>query len=130
MNAPRYMQCFNRKFLAEMAPGLAALGLVVVAMGFVPKGTPGRLVLSGVAGVAIAYTVLVTVASIRRLDELQQRIHLISIAASFAVTGMIVNSGALFAKAGLPVPPLGPWLWFVMVGVWAGGLFVVGRRYR
>lgn len=130
MNSPRYLKCFDRRYLLEVGPGLLAMILAVVGMLIFPKGTPQRPFLAGFAGVAIAYMVLVTVASIRRLDELQQRIHLISIAASFAVTGVLVNSVPLFTKAGFPLPELGPWLWFVMVGVWAGGLFFVGRRYR
>jgi hypothetical protein len=130
MKAPRYLGCYDRRFLREVIPGLVVIALTFAGMMILEKGAPGRNILVGVGGVAVAYTVLVCVASIRRLDELQQRIHLIAIAASFAVTGMIVNSFQIFAKAGLPVPTLGPWLWMVMVAIWAGGLFVVGRRYK
>lgn len=130
MNAPKYLQCFNRQAALELLPGLIVLALTTFGALVFPKGTQMRALLSGVGGVAICYVVLVSVASIRRLDELQQRIHFIAITAAFTVTGMIVTSWELFAKAGIPVPEPGLWLWFVMVGVWMLGLVVVGRRYQ
>ena len=130
MKSPRSLGCYDRQYAREVWAGLAALALAVAGMLLFPKGSPERPYIAGFAGLAVAYCVLVTVASIRRLDELQQRIHLISIAASFTVTGMLVNALPLFAKAGLPVPPIGAWLWLIMVAVWAAGLFVLGRRYR
>lgn len=130
MKMRELLGCFDRRALIEMSPAFVVFAAVVVGVQFFERGTPGRAVLSLLTAIAAAYVVLVAIASIRRLDELQQRIHLISMAAGFTVVGMLAVSAEILAKVGAPLPPLGVWLWFVMAGVWALGLFVVGRRYK
>jgi hypothetical protein len=130
MRIGQLLGCFDRRALFELIPAGVVFAAVLVGMRFFERGTPGRAVLIVLTAAAVAYVVLVAIASIRRLDELQQRIHLVSMAAGFTVVGMLAVSAELLEKAGIALPSLGVSLWFVMTGVWAIGLFVVGRRYK
>lgn len=122
-------KCFDRRYLVEIAPALFALALVVVLKRTLPRTPRIELAMHGLLAVTMGYTVIVTVAAIRRLDELQRRIQLVAIAVSFAATGVLVTSLEFLTRLGLPKPE-GPELWIFMTLVWVGAALVLGRRYR
>lgn len=68
-------------------------------------------------------------AAIRRLDELQQRLHLIAIAISFAATGALVAMNKFLLLA-FGWSPSGLELWMVMMLVWGVGIAALTHRYR
>ena len=123
------LKCFDPKFLGQTL-GVAAL---VLALTFVGRGlersSPLRLALGGAQGVLMAYVIFITVGAIRRLDELQLRIHHEAIAISFAATAAIVTAWRFVERAGAPGFDYGM-LWPLMVFFWAIGLAIRHGRYR
>ena len=81
-------------------------------------------------GLVMAALIAYTVITIRKLDELGQRIQLVAIAASFAVTGGISTLYAFLVKAGMPSLEWAIWLWPFMSLVWGVSVLVINRRYR
>ncbi len=71
-----------------------------------------------------------TLLAVRRLDELQQRIHLIAIALSFGLTAVVVTGVEFVSRAGVTIPPAGLWIWGLMAVTWGIGVAVLARRYR
>ena len=127
---PNPFGCFNRRYGIELIPAIAAIVAALAIAWSVPRTPTTRLLTVGLGSGALAWAVVVTVAAIRRLDELQQRIHLIAIAVSFAATGALVAMSLFFRVANLGwVPSGGELLGFMMI-IWTVGLVVLNRRYR
>lgn len=110
--------------------GVAA---VIVATSFgargLPKGSPPRIALAVVQSLATAVSIVVPLLGIRRLDELQQRIHLVALAIAFAGTGIVIMTFAWLEEAGLPRVDWGIVTWPMMVGLWVAGFLFASRRY-
>ena len=123
-------RCFDRRFLLETI--LVALAIVAVAFAVKsqPKGTPLRIAAAILESLAFGWIVARSVLSVRRLDELQQRIHLVAIAISFATTGVVIVALDFFDKAGTAWRPGGAESWIGMVAVWWISVVVLKRRYR
>jgi len=77
----------------------------------------------------MAYAIVISVAAIRRLDELEQRIQLIAIAVSFTLTGILVTTADILEQDGFPRIG-GSWLWMIMAAIWFVGALLLRRRYR
>jgi hypothetical protein len=122
--------CYDRRYLVELIPAIAALLLAVGIAVWVPRTPAMRLWLAGLTSTVVAYTAVVTVAAIRRLDELQQRIQLIGVAVSFAVTGVVLAMTPFLERAGVRSIPTGMGLWCLMFIVWAIAVVVLSLRYR
>lgn len=122
--------CWNPRFLG------AALGaaLVIVAAAFVgkrfPLGSPMRISLALVEAAATAFVILMPWWTLRRLDELQQRVQLEALAAAFCLTGVVGAGYGFLESAGLPHVDWGLWLWPLMAFVWGGAQVIAMRRYR
>jgi hypothetical protein len=127
---PNPFGCFDRRFAVELIPALAAMVAALAIAGLLPRSEPTRLLMAGLSSGALAWTIIVAVAAIRRLDELQQRIHLIAIAVSFAATGALLAMTLFFKVAGVGWFPSGLVLSEFMLAVWAGGVVVLEHRYR
>lgn len=123
-------RCFDRRFLLETL--LVAIGIVAIAFAAKsqPTGSPAKIAAAALESLAFGWVVARSVLSIRRLDELQQRIHLAAIAVSFAATGAVLVAIGFFDKAGLTWRPWGAELWIGMVAVWWIAVVVLNRRYR
>lgn len=123
-------RCFDAKFLLESI----VVALVIVAIAFaakpLPKGSAMKIAAAVLESLCFGWIVARSVLSVRRLDELQQRIHLAAIAVSFAATGAVLVAIDLFAKAGLVWHPEGALFWVGMVLVWWIAVVVLNRRYR
>lgn len=124
------MACFDRRYLRELGPAFA---LAAIAMGILflfPRSPGRRLVALGVSTALLVWVLLVTVAALRRLDELEQRLHLLAIAASFTATGVLLAVLPLAQALGLAWQPPSLFWWMFMLLFWAASLAVLNRRYR
>lgn len=123
-------RCYDRRFLFESL--LFALAIVGIAFASkrVAPGSPLRLVAAVLESAAFAWIAARSVLSIRRLDELQQRIHLVAIAVSFTAAGVVMVALEFFEGAGLAWRPWGAEMWAGMVVVWMVTVVVLNRRYR
>jgi hypothetical protein len=130
MNTRRLFRCFDARFLLTvLAAGAAIIAFALLAKQH-PRGSTARIALSLCMSASFVFATGVTAASIRRLDELEQRIHLIAIAVAFALTGIVTTTAAFLEKAGGPrLAPDDGW-WPLMVLMWVAGVIVLSRRYR
>jgi hypothetical protein len=130
VNPKNAFRCFDGRYVIEsLIVAVVFIGLAFIGKRF-PDGTAPRIAIAVAEIVLFGYLVLGTLLRIRRLDELHQRIHLIAIAASFGLASLIVIAAEFLSSAGVPVPPVGVWLWFVMTFAWGIGVLIVSRRYR
>ena len=121
--------CFDRDFLVRLAMALVlVMGFAFAARGFV-RGSAARIALVAIEGLVLAYVVIISVRSIRRLDEMHQRIHLEAIAVAFALTGGLTTLCALVEKAGAPIAGWELWVWPGMAVMWGIGVVIGARRY-
>lgn len=122
--------CFDRRY-AVVALGVGAAVIVIaLLMKRSAPGSPARLAFGAIEAGLIAGLALYTVAAIRKLDELAQRIQLEAIAIAFALSAAIFSGYGMLAQVGLPAIDFGLWAWPVMALLWALAAFVVQRRYR
>lgn len=126
----RLFGCYDARFLRDLLPGVLMIVAAAVLAFVLPKSPETRLLKLGLVSVGTAWTVVMVVAALRRLDELQQRIHLIAIAISFAVTGVVVVMTKFLNLAGFTAVPTGMWLWVFMCMTWVVAAFVLNRRYQ
>ena len=71
---------------------------------------------------------------LRSLDELERMIHLEAMVTQFGLTGILVMSYGMLARAGA-VPNLMattafPFLWLAQFGFWSVGVALVRRKYQ
>lgn len=130
MQSRLLFRCFDLRFLLGV---LGAAGLILVAAA-VGRGLPplstGRLATAAVQGLAVGWIVLATARALRRLDELQLRIHLEAIALACAATVVLGTAWGFLEQAGLPRLEYGTWLWPAMTVLWAVAIAARARRYR
>ncbi|HYM81359.1 MAG TPA: hypothetical protein VEY91_08095 [Candidatus Limnocylindria bacterium] len=123
-------RCFDRRYLQWVVGGaVLVIALALVGKGL-ERGSPLRLIVGAAQAGLVAWLVVYTVAAIRKLDELKQRIHLEAIAAAFAISGAAFSAYEMLENAGLPAVDWGEWGWPVMVLLWGIGISVASRRYR
>ena len=127
---PNLMGCFDRRYLGRIIAAMAAaLALAIVAKQF-DRGSPMRIAIIGGECAVLGYVISITVLSIRKLDELSQRIHLVAMAISFTVTAVLATALGLLGKAGLQLGDWYLWVWPFMALMWAAAAFVIRRRYE
>jgi hypothetical protein len=129
MPESKLFKCYNPRFI--LMAMLAALLVVAAAFferGF-GRGSAPRLALAVVQALAMGGVIIASIVVIRRLDELQQRIHYEALALAFAATGTLISAWGFLEGAGFPAVSWGLWGWPLMVGLWAIGLLIVRRRY-
>ncbi len=130
MTDQKLFKCFDARFLgAAVVAALVIIGAALIEVRF-ERGSATRVAMALVQSAAIGYVIVRTVAAIRRLDELQYRIHLEAMAGAFAATGVLISAWGFLEHAGLPGLQWGMWGWPIMVLLWGGGLVGLGRRYR
>lgn len=126
------LACFDRGFLVRMLGGallLVALSVLTRVLGL-ERGSAARVAVGAAQWLLMGWLIWITVAAIRRLDEMQYRIQLEAIAFAFAVSAIVMTGWGFMSRAGLPVVHWGPDTWLLMVVCWALGLWLARRRYR
>lgn len=130
MTDRKLFKCFDLRFLLMvLAAAVVVIAAALVGARF-ERGSVARMVVAIVQGVSMSYAIVATVMAVRRLDELQYRIHLEAMTAAFAATAVLLTTWGFLEKAGVPAPRWGLWAWPVMVALWGCGLLVLRRRYR
>jgi hypothetical protein len=109
--------------------GAVVMGTALYARSF-DRGTTARVALAVVQGFATGAVIIGSVLRLRRLDEMQQRVHLEALAIAFTGTGVLGTAYGFLVSAGLPDIEWGTLVWPVMAALWAIGLLVANRRYR
>jgi hypothetical protein len=121
---------WNRRFLLfSLAAGVIVIAAAWYGKQF-PLRSPVRIAMALVQGAATGAIIIGSARSIRRLDELQQRIQLHALAIAFAGTGLLATAYGFLVNAGLPDIDWGEIVWPAMVGLWVIGLIIANRRYR
>ena len=121
---------WNQRFLLISL----GIGVVVIAAAWAgrqfPLRSPMRIAMALVQGAATAVIIIGSARSIRRLDEMQQRVHLEAFAFAFAGAGLLATAYGFLVNAGLPDIDWGGIVWPAMVGLWVIGLIIANRRFR
>lgn len=126
------LACYDRRFLLRVlgaSLGLVALALLGRWLGL-EKGSAPRIALAAAQVALMAWVISITVGAIRRLDEMQYRIHLEAIAFAFAASAIVMTGWGFMTRAGLPALTWGAENWLLMVLFWALGVWWMRRRYR
>ncbi len=122
--------CYSPWFYALVAVSIT----IVVAGAFVghalPPRSAARIAVALVQGGSIGAIIVSVFHSIRRLDELEQRIQYESVALAFAATAIVVTMYGFLEVAGLPAVSWGLWVYPIMFAFWAIAWTFVVRRYR
>jgi hypothetical protein len=127
---PHELAAWRRTFLTWVLASAAAILVFAVIGKQFPLRSPARIVSALVQGTASAIVIVMSLRSIRRLDELQLRIHLEALAIAFAGTGILATGYGFLVNAGLPDIDWGEVVWPSMVVLWVIGLVIANRRYR
>jgi hypothetical protein len=123
----------SRRYVIELGAGLLVYAVLVAVSTYVarvldPTGAARYAVLLSpmIGAAAMAWAIL---RHVRRLDELQLRRVLESLAFSFAVTAFGTFAWGFAEVAGAPkLPTFG--IWPLMAVLWIVGGFIAHRRYR
>ena len=122
--------CYSPWFYALVAASVA----IVVAGAFVghalPARSAARIAAALVQGASTAAVIVSVFHSIRRLDELEQRIQYESVALAFAATAVVVTAYGFLEQSGLPGISWGLWVYPLMFAFWGIAWTFVARRYR
>ena len=121
---------WNQRFLLlSLVAGLIVIGAAWIGRQY-PLRSPVRIAMALLQGVATGAIIVGSAWSIRRLDELQQRIQLHALAFAFAGTGLLATAYGFLVNAGLPDIDWGELVWPAMVVLWVLGMVFANRRYR
>ena len=80
-------------------------------------------------GITLTAVAVAAMRSVRRMDELERKIHSEAMAFAFLCSVLLVTTCGFLSVAGLPTPPL-EWLSPIMVSCWVVGLLLAVKRYR
>ena len=122
--------CFDRRWFVELIPTLITLAAALAIAFLTPRSPERRPWVLGLTSFAVAWSVFVTVAAIRRLDELQQRIQLIGIAVAFVALGVVLAAVPFLQVVGFRWTPSSFELTTFMMLAWAAAATILARRYR
>ena len=130
MPTVRPFRCFgSRPILVSLV--VAAL---LIGLSWVRRGQPPR----SISGVSIAITqaflfawfVLDLIRSVRKLDELEQRIHADALAVAGAVALVVIGGWGFLLNAGLPAIDWTLGIVPLLVLTWIFGVIRTSRKYR
>jgi len=129
MRETKPLSCYDPRFIAvSLVLAAVIIAAAWAAKGF-DKGSAPRIGIAAVQSLASAALVFIPMWSLRRLDEMQQRIQLQALAIAFAGTGIIVMGYRWLEMAGLPEVDWGTFTWPLMAFLWAAGFLYSNRRY-
>lgn len=123
----------TRRYVAELVGALGAYIALLLGSAYLERA----LTLSPLARYVVLLSPMIGAAAaawailrhVRRLDELQQRSTLESLAFSFAITAFGTFAWGFAEVAGAPKLPTFA-IWPIMAMLWIVGGFIAHRRYR
>ena len=95
-----------------------------------PLRSARRIAVALVQGLSVTAVIVSVFVSLRRLDELEQRIQYESLALAFAATSIVLTIYGFLERAGLPEIKWALWVYPLMFGFWGIAWAIVVRRYR
>jgi hypothetical protein len=123
-------RCFQGRFLRDvLLIALAILALAFLGRRFSP-GTAPRFAIATLEALLMVWFVVMTVLTIRRLDELMLKLHLEAIAISFTVTGALIAGWGMLEHAGAPRIDWSVCAWPLMALLWSVAVAIRSRQYR
>jgi len=126
----RPFRCFDGRVLAVSVTAMIVIVLLAWVARRQPLGSPPRIVAAIAEAAAFAWMLFETVRSVRRLDELERRIHVEALASAALVSVVVIAGAGFLAKAGLPSID---WSWAALALLaitWVCEVFRITRRYR
>ena len=130
MKTKNPFRCFDMRYVLTAVAGVALVYALAVYAHRFELQSAARIGIGAAQGLLMAALITSTVLSIRKLDELGQRIQLEAIAVAFTATGGAGMLYAFLVKAGLPPLEWAIWLWPFMSLIWGVSVLVIDRRYR
>jgi hypothetical protein len=127
----KWKKDLSKLVAVSLAAGLAFLVAIPRLGLFVAQhsGEPGLGWLVVLPGVALTALAVAAMRSMRRMDELERKIHFEAMAFAFLCSVLLVSTCGFLDVAGLPKPRL-EWLSPIMMSSWVVGLLLAVKRYR
>ena len=115
----------------SLAAGAIFLIAVLLLARFVAEhaAEPTIRWLVALMGVALTAVVVVAMRNLKRMDELERKIHSEAMAFAFLCSILIIAAYTFLKAAGLETPAV-RWLLPAMMSCWAVGVLLAFRRYR
>lgn len=123
----------TKRYLIGFSFWMTLYIVVIIISATLLKGeeaiTPRNIALALMPAVPIVFVLATFIRYLINLDELQQRIQLLSIGFAAAVTGLLSFAYGLLETIGLPHLPL---LWVApsMILLWGLGTSIFSKRYK
>jgi Kef-type K+ transport system membrane component KefB len=122
--------CYSPWFYALVAVSVAVVIIGAFVGHSLPLRSAARIGVALVQGFSVASVIVSVFVSLRRLDELEQRIQYESLALAFAATAIVLTMYGFLERAGLPQVHWALWIYPLMFGFWGVSWAIVVRRYR
>ena len=130
MPTPRPFRCLDPRILGiSLLMGGALIGLAWIGHGLTP-GSAARVAIAIAEAGVFAWFVIEIIRSVRRLDELEQRIHTDAFAGAAAITVIAICGWGFLVKAGVPAVDWSVWIVALLTVTWVLGVVRISRRYR
>lgn len=122
-----------KRYMIEFGLSMALYSVTLVLSITLLKGqegiTSGNIALALMPAVPTALALASFIRYLITMDELQQRIQLLSIGFAAAVTGLLSFSYGLLENIGFPHLPL-LWVAPFMIVAWGLGTWIFSKRYK
>ncbi len=130
MRPRSFLDAASRWFYVLVLGSIAVVVAGAFAGHALPPRSALRIAIALAQGASTSAVIAGVFLSLRRLDELEQRIQYESLALAFASTAIVFTVYGFLESAGLPTISWALWVYPIMFLFW--GLFwtVVVRRYR
>lgn len=124
---------FNKKqYLVEFGLSIVLyIAVIFLSISFLVANpdSPWRAWISILPMLPAVLATIAVIRALKRMDELQQRIQLMSFAISFAVVGLTTFTYGFLENVGFPHIPY-VWVFPYMIATWGFSLPVVARLYK
>jgi hypothetical protein len=122
---------YLREFIYSMVAYIFTLIISIIGIAFLanyPSNT-ASIIVALAPLIPVAFMIIAFLGYLNGIDELQQRIQLLSIGFAAGTTSLLAFSYGFLENVGFPPISL-MWVFPVMMALWGIGLFFISRRYR
>jgi hypothetical protein len=122
---------YFREFIYSMIAYILTLALSIIALGFLADDplNAARVIVALAPMIPIVFMILSFLKYLNGIDELQQRIQLLSIGFAAGATSLLTFSYGFLEGVG--VPPISLlWVFPIMILLWGLGLAFISQRYQ